>query len=110
MELVSTIKKTELTMVKLRQSYDDGSDIKIELPSHNMEDVEIIFYCMDEFREAARRMDYVNDELFTHYRETLGADAHVTWDMVTADFPVRTTAQFNLAFKAFVRQVVDDQA
>jgi hypothetical protein len=110
MELVSTIKKTELTMVKLRQSYDDGSDIKIEVPSHNMEDVEIIFYCMDEFREAARRMDYVNDELFTHYRETLGADARVTWDMVVVDFPVRTTAQFNLAFKAFVRQVVDDQA
>lgn len=110
MELISTIKKTELTMIKLRQSYDDGTDMKIEVPSHNLEDVEIIFYCMDEFREAARRMSYEHDELFTHYRETLGADARVTWDMVAADYPQRTTIQFKNAFKALVSQVVDEQA
>jgi hypothetical protein len=110
MELVSTIKKTELIMVKLRQSYDDGTEMKIEVPSHNLEDVETIFYCMDEFREAARRMSYVDDELFTHYRETLGADARATWDIVAADYPERTTIQFDSAFKDLVRQVVDEQA
>jgi hypothetical protein len=66
MELVSTIKKWELTTVKLCQGFDDGLEIKIEVPSHNMEDVEIIFYCMDEFREVARCLSYEHDELFTH--------------------------------------------
>jgi hypothetical protein len=92
MELVSTIKKTELTIVKLCQGFNDGSKIKIEVPSHNMEDVEIIFYCMDEFQEAARCLSYEHDELFTHYRETLGADARVTLDMVAADYPQQMMA------------------
>jgi hypothetical protein len=64
--------------------------MKIEVPSHNMEDVEIIFYCMDEFREAARCMSYEDDKLFTHYCKTLCADARVTWDMVVADYPNMT--------------------
>jgi hypothetical protein len=88
----------------------DGSEMKLEVPTHNMEDVEIMFYCMDEFREAARRLQYEDDELFTHYRETLGADARVMWDMVSADYPERTTQQFGDAFKSLVQQVVDEQA
>jgi hypothetical protein len=107
LELISTVKGSELTRVKIRQGYNDGTEMKIEVPIHNMEDVETIFYCMDEFREAARRLQHEDDELFTYYRETLGADARTAWDIVSQDCPERTTAQFATAFKDLIKEVVD---
>ena len=110
LDLLSTIKETELIRVKLQQNYDDGTSLKIEVPQHNNQDVETVFYCMDEFREAARRMELEGDELFTNYRLTLGADARTAWDSVIDEYPECTTAQFRSAFQDFLKTLLDDQA
>jgi hypothetical protein len=112
MELITTVKKSESMRVMIRQAYDDGSEMKIEVPTHkNMKDVETIFYCMDEFREAARRLEYENDDLYTHYRETLRDDARLAWDLIVKDYLNRTTEEFTDAFRdSLIKEVVDEQA
>ena len=101
--------KAELQHVTLRQEFDDGTPRKKSVPVFDgTGGIECLFYCEEQFRKQARRLELEGEELFTSFEECLDGTGEDDWLGVLADLDMeeeegeeRTADQFDEAMQAF---------
>jgi hypothetical protein len=77
---------TELTSVRLQQTYDDDTKEKLETPIIDGRSVEANLYSLREFRETAEELTFdTGDELFKYFRRILRSTIKDDWDTVVTD-------------------------
>jgi hypothetical protein len=90
---------TDFVIVKLHQSYLGGRIEKHETPATEGLSIEQILYCVREFLETARELDYTTgQELFNNFHCILRSTVKDDWDTVAALSPLpQTTVTFDTA-------------
>jgi hypothetical protein len=112
----STFVSSELSMVSLRQDFDDGSHTKKSCPVFSGEHgIEALFYVEERFRKLAERnFMWAGDgaDLFANFEEVLVDTALTNWEDIIdpiAD-PDKTDVRFDAAVQEMYRKYVGAEA
>jgi hypothetical protein len=112
----STFVSSDLTMVSLRQDFDDGTYAKKQCPVFSSEHgIEALFYVEERFRKlAVRSFLWSTDgpDLFTNFEEVLTDSALTNWENIVANIADadKTVARFDIAMQAMYRKYVGAEA
>jgi hypothetical protein len=72
--------EAKLLIQKLAQTFDDGATVKCESPTCDGLSIEALFYCITEFKEACKGLNWdTGDELFTNFCLVLHGTAYEKW-------------------------------
>jgi hypothetical protein len=85
----SNFKISELEKVKLEQSFDDGTKVKVEVPLFTgQQGLEGLVYIVDRFKDACKTLDWVEGtEMFEGFTKVLQGQAYTYWiDEVLKEF------------------------
>jgi hypothetical protein len=99
---------SDFVIVKLHQSYLRGRIEKRETPATEGSSIEQILYCVREFQETARELNYTEGpELFDNFRRILRSTVKDDWDTVAALSPLpRTPVTFDTALDDWKRMLI----
>jgi hypothetical protein len=76
----------EIPLVKLQQTYDDETKEELEVPVIDGRSAEANLYGLNEFNEAAAKLDYdTGNQLFRFFCRILRGSIKDNWDNVVAD-------------------------
>ncbi len=68
--------------------YADGRTEKRETPCTDGASIEAILYCLREFLETAKELNFdTTDELFNNFRRILRGAAKDNWDIIIMNIP-----------------------
>jgi hypothetical protein len=87
--LVTSLEVDDIPTTELLVNYDDSTKKKVKVPTPDLDSLEQVLYCYDEFLEAARKLRLEGDESFELYRDMLRGHAQTTWDVITNALPAR---------------------
>jgi len=86
----STFKISELEKVKLEQSFEDGTKVKMEVPLFTgQQGLEGLVYIVDRFKDACKALDWVEgNEMFEGFSKVLQGQAYSYWvDEILSKYP-----------------------
>ena len=86
----STFKISELEKVKLEQSFEDGTKVKMEVPLFTgQQGLEGLVYIVDRFKDACKALDWVEgNEMFEGFSKVLKCQAYSYWvDEILSKYP-----------------------
>ena len=110
LKLLTELNPDDLTTVKLEQFFTDDTKKKADAPTHSMESLETVLYCLNEFREIADRFAYDPEDQFTNYHLTLKNHARTTWTSITQNRNHNSQAEFDASIQEFIATVATHDA
>jgi hypothetical protein len=97
----------DFILVKVQQNYLDGRSEKREIPCTDGASIEAILYCLHEFLEAAKELDFdTGNALFNNFSRTLCGAAKDNWDIIIMHIGNRTPALFSAAIETWNAEMI----
>ena len=103
--LVTTSEVDTIQTVESAMTYDDGSKKKVKVPTHDLESVKQVFYCVHESLEAAKKLALDRaEQWFEFYHDTLCGHARLAFPSIWYGIPgiLRHREYCSIAFGAAV--------
>ena len=113
MTLVTSLEVDDIPTTELLVNYDDSTKKKVKVPTPDLDSLEQVLYCYDEFLEAARKLRLEGDEWFEIYRDKLRSHAQTALEVITNALPARQDRNertFRATFGLFITLIVDETA